>query len=33
MRQREWISGLWTQSNRFDLPVAFTPIFVHEQVP
>ncbi|MGH9959988.1 MAG: IS1380 family transposase [Pyrinomonadaceae bacterium] len=33
MRKREWISGLWTQSKRFDLPVIFTPVFVHEQVP
>lgn len=25
VRKRQWISGLWTQSKRFDLPVVFTP--------
>lgn len=33
MRKREWISGLWEQSKQFHLPVVFTPVFVHEQVP
>jgi Transposase DDE domain group 1 len=33
MRKREWFTGLWTQSQRFDLPVAFTPTFVHQPGP
>lgn len=33
MRKREWFTGLWTQTQRFDLPVVFTRTFVHQQGP